>query len=144
MLEMEIKYATGKLWLSFLCLISTLFVNVERLNNKIKYCINFLFSHTIELEQELGAERQEYEELTARYELLEEEHVVTKAQLTMDRDKAESAVEMSQQELGTLEGELQTLRETYNNKQDAWIKEKLDIQVSTEKDLIFSDCLSYF
>jgi hypothetical protein len=83
------------------------------------------------LENELSSERQEYEELTARYELLEEEHVVTKAQLTMDRDKAEGALTMTQQELTTLEGELQTLRETYNNKQDTWIKEKLDMQVSS-------------
>lgn len=94
--------------------------------NKIKIYVTPYFS---EMEQDLGAERQEYEELTARYELLEEEHVVTKAQLTMDRDKAESAVGLAQQELATLEGELQTLRDTYNSKQDAWIKEKLDMQV---------------
>lgn len=28
-----------------------------------------------------------------------------------------------------LEGELQTVRDTYNTKQDTWIKEKLQIQV---------------
>ncbi|KAF4522420.1 hypothetical protein B566_EDAN007670 [Ephemera danica] len=89
----------------------------EECNQKIK-----------KLENDLSSERQEYEELTARYELLEEEHVVTKAQLTMDRDKAETALTITQQELATLDGELQTLRETYNSKQDTWIKEKLDMQ----------------
>lgn len=32
-------------------------------------------------------------------------------------------------EMEVLEGELQTVRDTYNNKQDIWIKEKLQIQV---------------
>lgn len=71
--------------------------------------------------------------LTARYEQLETEHVVTKAQLTMDRETAEGSVELAHQELTTLESELQTLRETYNAKQDDWIKEKLEMQVNEYK-----------
>jgi hypothetical protein len=39
-----------------------------------------------ELEEALAAERQEYEDLTAKYEILEEEHVVTKAQLVMEKE----------------------------------------------------------
>ncbi|XP_065335876.1 uncharacterized protein LOC135936824 isoform X2 [Cloeon dipterum] len=81
-----------------------------------------------ELEKDLAEERHEYEDLTVRYEQLETEHVVTKAQLTMDREKAEGSVDMAHRELTTLERELQTLRETYNAKQDEWIKEKLDMQ----------------
>ena len=47
-------------------------------------CIYFIqFS---ELEKELKSERQEYEDLTAKYEILEEEHVVTKAQLVMEKE----------------------------------------------------------
>ncbi|CAB3375084.1 Hypothetical predicted protein [Cloeon dipterum] len=81
-----------------------------------------------ELEKDLAEERHEYEDLTVRYEQLETEHVVTKAQLTMDREKAEGSVDMAHRELTTLERELQTLRDTYNAKQDEWIKEKLDMQ----------------
>jgi hypothetical protein len=47
----------------------------------------------------------------------------------MDREKAESTVDEAHQKLTTLESELQALRETYNSKQDDWIKEKLDMQV---------------
>lgn len=38
------------------------------------------------LEQALTSEKREYDELTTKYELLEEEHVVTKAKLVMDRE----------------------------------------------------------
>jgi len=39
-----------------------------------------------ELEGALVAERREYEDLTAKYEILEEEHVVMKAQLVMEKE----------------------------------------------------------
>lgn len=39
-----------------------------------------------ELEGALAAERREYEDLTAKYEILEEEHVVMKAQLVMEKE----------------------------------------------------------
>lgn len=42
-----------------------------------------------ELEHSLALEKAEYEELTSKYELLEEEHVVTKARLTVDKEKAQ-------------------------------------------------------
>jgi hypothetical protein len=38
------------------------------------------------VEEALAAERQESEDLTAKYEILEEEHVVTKAQLVMEKE----------------------------------------------------------
>lgn len=42
-----------------------------------------------ELEHSLALEKAEYEELTGKYELLEEEHVVTKARLTVEKEKAQ-------------------------------------------------------
>lgn len=42
-----------------------------------------------ELEHSLAVERAEYEELTSKYELLEEEHVVTKARLTVEKEQAQ-------------------------------------------------------
>ncbi|XP_059483833.1 uncharacterized protein LOC132201592 isoform X2 [Neocloeon triangulifer] len=83
---------------------------------------------TKELEKELAEKKHAYEDLTIQYEQLETEHVVTKAQLTMDREKAEGTVDMAHNELATLKRELQALRETYNRKQDDWIKEKLKMQ----------------
>lgn len=34
----------------------------------------------------LATEKREYEDLTAKYEILEEEHVVTKAKLVMEKE----------------------------------------------------------
>lgn len=42
-----------------------------------------------ELENELTVEKKEYDELTSKYELLEEEHVVTKAKLTIEKETAQ-------------------------------------------------------
>lgn len=46
----------------------------------------------LELEHSLAVERAEYEELTGKYELLEEEHVVTKARLTLEKEAAQGYV----------------------------------------------------
>ena len=35
----------------------------------------------------------------------------------------------------TVEGELRALRETFNLRQDTWIKEKLDMQVRNQKNI---------
>lgn len=42
-----------------------------------------------ELEHSLAVEKAEYDELTAKYEILEEEHVVTKAKLTVEKEQAQ-------------------------------------------------------
>lgn len=43
----------------------------------------------VELQDELSTEKRDYDELTSKYELLEEEHVVTKAKLTIDKETAQ-------------------------------------------------------
>nr|CAD7419046.1 unnamed protein product [Timema poppensis] len=40
----------------------------------------------LELEEDLSREKQEYEDLTTKYEILEEEHVGTKSQLVKDKE----------------------------------------------------------
>ncbi|XP_021938796.1 golgin subfamily B member 1 isoform X3 [Zootermopsis nevadensis] len=85
-------------------------------------------SHIDKLEEALSAERQAYEDLTAKYEILEEEHVVTKAQLVMDKEAIQGQLLTMKRELVGAENELRMLQETYNEKQDSWIKEKLDLQ----------------
>lgn len=52
--------------------------------SNLNMCIQFL-----ELELALKSEKREYDELTAKYELLEEEHVVTKSKLVMDRENVQ-------------------------------------------------------
>lgn len=84
-----------------------------------------------ELESELAAEKREYEDLTVKYDLLEEEHVVTKAQLVMEKEHIQSQVIAGKRDIECLEEELKTLRDTYNSKQESWIKEKIDLQVIT-------------
>lgn len=111
----------------------------------------FIYS---ELELELEKEHQEYEDLTAKYDLLEEDYLVIKAKLVMDKQNIERYGKFFfslsvysdwfelfwyylptreylslKKEHDTVEGELRTLRETFNLRQDTWIKEKLDMQV---------------
>lgn len=49
-------------------------------------CLCFSKDRCLELEKAIRKEKQEYEDLTAKYEILEEEHVVTKAQLVMEKE----------------------------------------------------------
>ncbi|XP_030748384.1 uncharacterized protein PFB0765w isoform X2 [Sitophilus oryzae] len=87
------------------------------------------FQESIEkLEDTITRERQKYDDLTAKYEILEEEHVVTKAKLVMEKETLENQFKNLKKEVDQLESELKTLRETYNTKQDTWIKEKLEME----------------
>nr|CAD7445857.1 unnamed protein product [Timema bartmani] len=80
------------------------------------------------LEEDLSREKQEYEDLTTKYEILEEEHVGTKSQLVKDKELVYSQLLSTKRELASMEGELKTLQDTYKSKQEVWIKEKLDMQ----------------
>lgn len=64
-----------------------------------------------------------------KYELLEEEHVVTKAQMVMEKEKVQSQLMLTNRELETLTLELNTLKDNFASKQETWIKEKLNLQV---------------
>lgn len=46
----------------------------------------------LELEKNIENEKREYEDLTAKYEILEEEHVVTKAKLVMEKEALSKCV----------------------------------------------------
>ncbi|XP_039754594.1 early endosome antigen 1 isoform X2 [Pararge aegeria] len=80
------------------------------------------------LEHSLAVEKAEYEELTSKYELLEEEHVVTKARLTVEKEKAQSDLIQVQQELNKTLEELKTLQDNYQSESSAWNKEKSELQ----------------
>merc|ERR1712226_867828 len=79
-----------------------------------------------EVEKELL--KQELEDTIAKHELLEEEWVVAKAKLGMERDEMKAEYNGMKNDYGTIKSELATLRKTYNTKSDDWIKEKLHLQ----------------
>ncbi|KAK9505733.1 hypothetical protein O3M35_009721 [Rhynocoris fuscipes] len=80
------------------------------------------------LEMALESEKHEYDELTSKYEQLEEEHVIIKSTLVKEKEKVQKELIKTENELEDIEGELKALRETYNSKQDNWIKEKLKLE----------------
>lgn len=82
------------------------------------------------LEKDLNRERQEYEDLTAKYDLLEEDYVVVKAKLVMEKENIEMAHNKLKQEHETMSSELHTARDNFTARQDVWINDKLDKEVS--------------
>ncbi|XP_026676761.1 LOW QUALITY PROTEIN: COP1-interactive protein 1-like [Diaphorina citri] len=66
------------------------------------------------LEDTLVQERQEYEDLTNRYDILEGEHVDIKASLVKEKENNHGRLQQTQKELREATAELKTLRETYN------------------------------
>ncbi|KAF2885000.1 hypothetical protein ILUMI_21174 [Ignelater luminosus] len=80
------------------------------------------------LEAMLASEKREYEDLTAKYEILEEEHVVTKAKLVMEKETITSQLLSSKRELETVEAELDTLKESHASQNEKLLKEKTQLQ----------------
>ncbi|KAH9641296.1 hypothetical protein HF086_005777 [Spodoptera exigua] len=82
------------------------------------------------LEHSLAVEKAEYEELTGKYEILEEEHVVTKARLTVEKEQAQGELIHVQKELASALAEIKTLQDNYDTQSSAWTKEKTELQNS--------------
>lgn len=61
----------------------------SRFNNKTIKISFVLHIFCVDLQLELEREHQEYEDLTAKYDLLEEDYVVIKAKLVMDKQAIE-------------------------------------------------------
>lgn len=122
-----------------------------------------------DLEKQRAKEKRDSKELQTKYDLLEEDFVVQKAQVccifmdssiiyiyfklfqanylskkacklpiyhddvlqyTTKNEGVQEEYEKLVKEHNTIEKELKTLRETYNSRQDTWIKEKLNMQVT--------------
>ncbi|KAF6213538.1 hypothetical protein GE061_011258 [Apolygus lucorum] len=90
--------------------------------------IQELQSQIDRLEMALESEKHEYDELTAKYEQLEEEHVIIKASLVKEKEKVETKLIKTVADLEEAEDEMNSLRDTFNAKQDCWIKEKLKFE----------------
>ncbi|CAH0592348.1 unnamed protein product [Chrysodeixis includens] len=82
------------------------------------------------LEHSLAVEKAEYEELTGKYEILEEEHVVTKARLTVEKEQAQGELIHVQKELSAALAEIKTIQDNFETQSSAWNKEKTDLQNS--------------
>lgn len=80
------------------------------------------------LEHSLAVEKAEYEELTSKYELLEEEHVVTKARLTVEKEQAQGELLHVQKELNAALSNIKTVQDNFEAQSAAWQKEKSNMQ----------------
>ncbi|XP_045537562.1 golgin subfamily B member 1 isoform X2 [Papilio machaon] len=80
------------------------------------------------LEHSLAMEKAEYEELTVKYELLEEEHVVTKARLTVEKEQAQGELLHVRKELNATLSDLKSLQEKMETQVSNLNKEKADLQ----------------
>merc|ERR1719300_1137294 len=80
------------------------------------------------LNRDIETLKKEKGEVVKKHEQLEEEYVVLKAKLTMEKDDMSSGYGNMKDDYNTIKGELVALRQTYNNKSDDWIKEKLDLE----------------
>ncbi|GIY72763.1 uncharacterized protein CEXT_275421 [Caerostris extrusa] len=91
---------------------------VENLQQKIRV-----------MEQETDRMKSEYDHLTSRYDLLEDDFVKTKSRLVQEKEDAEANLNKIRKEYNEINFEFKSVKESYNNRQDSWIKEKLDLQV---------------
>merc|ERR1719499_1595949 len=80
------------------------------------------------LNRDIETLKKEKGEVVKKHEQLEEEYVVLKAKLTMEKDDMSSGYGNMKDDYNTIKGELVALRQTYNSKSDEWIKEKLDLE----------------
>ncbi|XP_073957355.1 uncharacterized protein isoform X8 [Choristoneura fumiferana] len=80
------------------------------------------------LEHSLAVEKAEYEELTGKYEMLEEEHVVTKARLTVEKEQAQGELIHVQKELSSTLAELKTIQDNYEKQSSTWNNERSEMQ----------------
>merc|ERR1712129_558259 len=73
-------------------------------------------------------EIKDLKDAISKHELSEEQLVIAKAKLTTENEELEVEHQNVLKEYVSIKGELSALRQTYNNKADEWIKEKLDLQ----------------
>lgn len=75
-------------------------------------------AETKQLTNELAKFKQQYDDLTSKYELLEEEHVGTKAKLVMEKEDIMSQLSSVEIELKAIRDDRETLYKRYSDVQD--------------------------
>ncbi|KAK5639511.1 hypothetical protein RI129_012003 [Pyrocoelia pectoralis] len=76
------------------------------------------------LESKSAKNQRQYEDLTSKYEVLEEEYIVTKAKLVMEKETISNQLKATKRDLESLEFELEELKDTYRSKNEELQKEK--------------------
>ncbi|KAK4872284.1 hypothetical protein RN001_016408 [Aquatica leii] len=77
------------------------------------------------LENTIAAEQQQYEDLTAKYEVLEEEYIVTKAKLVMEKETIANQLAATKRDLEAVEFKLEEMKNSSISKNEILEKEKL-------------------
>ncbi|XP_017771201.1 PREDICTED: myosin-2 heavy chain isoform X2 [Nicrophorus vespilloides] len=85
------------------------------------------------LEKEISKERKEYENLTAKYEVLEEEHVVTKAKLVTEKESLSSQLMCVRRELEKVEEDSEIEKDALVMKYEALMKVKNELAEKISK-----------
>ncbi|XP_015795154.1 myosin-2-like [Tetranychus urticae] len=91
----------------------------ERRDNEIKLS---------NLNREVVKAKQEYDDLTSRYEVLEQEFVSMKSKLLNEKDNLMETLNSIKRSYEEKCAELKAFRDSMNSKQEDWLKEKLDYQ----------------
>ncbi|EEC14410.1 conserved hypothetical protein [Ixodes scapularis] len=80
------------------------------------------------MEKDAAKEREEYDDLTSRYELLEEEFLSMKNKLTLEKDQLGAALKQLRKEHERISNELKTVRDNFNARQEVSSREKTEFQ----------------
>lgn len=89
---------------------------------------------TKELTNELAKVKQQYDDLTAKYELLEEEHVGTKAKLVMEKEEISSQLSSLEIEVKAIREDRENLLKRYTDLQNQMKEINKSTQQNTEMD----------
>ncbi|XP_077519344.1 uncharacterized protein LOC144129224 [Amblyomma americanum] len=81
-----------------------------------------------QMEKDAAKEREEYDDLTTRYELLEEEFLSMKNNLTLEKDQLDAALKQLRKEHERISAELRSVKETLNARQELYTREKTEFQ----------------
>ncbi|KAF0295811.1 Protein SOGA3 [Amphibalanus amphitrite] len=81
-----------------------------------------------ELEMELKSQKQSFEELARKHEILEENYAELKAQSSLERDQLDGEFTVLKHEYDAVQSELRSLREAHSSQQDQWLREKLNLE----------------
>lgn len=81
-----------------------------------------------QMEKDAAKEREEYDDLTTRYEVLEEEFLTMKNNLTLEKDQLDAALKQLRKEHERISAELRSVKETLNARQELYTREKSEFQ----------------
>ena len=85
------------------------------------------------LEKELTREKENYDEITSKYDLLEKDFVDMKSRLIKEKEVLVEAIETIKKSYDQKLIEIKSLKETLQNRQEIWFKEKFNFQAKIQE-----------